>query len=315
MKKDIAIRNKRFLIKQLSNTEDDPFTLYLNSLAPSGRRSMKSQLIGILRLMGYLDDPTCFPWANLKYVHIVKIRNLLLEQGKSANTINTTIAAINGVMRTGFNIGLLSADEYMRIKLIKRVNSHKLPVGRELKRSELKRMLACCKRDNDALGIRDAAIIGLMVSTGLRRSEVASLNIEDYSVKDGSLIVQQGKGNRQRMTFITPHAKKLMLKWMKLRAVATGILFSRVVSCVPTDNKLSGQSIYNIIKARSEQAGIERCSPHDLRRTLVTRLLDTGIDINTVRQIVGHQDVNTTARYDRRNEQINSTVIRKLDIL
>ena len=314
MKKDLAIRNKQFLIKQLSTIKDDPFTLYLNSLAPSGRRSMKSQLSSVLKLMDYIGDPTCFPWSNLKYVHIVKIKNILLEQGKAANTINTTIAAINGVMRTAFNMGLLSADDYMRIKLIKRVNSHKLPVGRELKRSELKKMLACCKRDNDALGVRDAAIIALMVSTGLRRSEVVALNIEDYDVNGGSLMVQQGKGNRQRNAFIVVPAKKLILKWMKLRSGAKDILFTRIISGVPTDNKLSTQSIYNIIKARAEQAGIERCTPHDLRRTLVTRLLDTGIDINTVRQIVGHQDVNTTARYDRRDELNRDIVIRKLHI-
>jgi len=312
MKQDIAIRNKQFLIKQLKNTEDDPFTLYLNGLAPSGRRSMKSQLTGVLRLMNYTDDPTCFPWENLKYAHINKIRNVLIEQGKSVNTINTTIAAINGVIRTAFNMGLISADEYMRIKFVKRVNGKRLPVGRELKQNEIKKMLACCNRDNNALGIRDAAIISLMASTGLRRSEVVALNIENCDIKNGSLVVKKGKGDRQRNAFIVVPAQKLILKWMKLRVSSKGALFTRIASGIPSDNKLSEQTIYNIIRTRSRQAEIKKCTPHDLRRTLVTRLLDTGVDINTVRQIVGHQDVNTTARYDRRDDQHKSAVIREL---
>ena len=179
MKKAIGI-NKQFSIKQLNTSKDDPFTLYLAGLAPSGRRSMKSQLIGVLKLMSYKDDPAQVPWRNLKYGHVVKLRHILMEQGKSANTVNTTMAAISGVMRTAFNMGLIGSDEYMRVKLIKRVNSHKLPVGRELKQKEIKKMLACCKRDKDTLGVRDAAIIAVMLSTGLRRTEVVGLSTEIF---------------------------------------------------------------------------------------------------------------------------------------
>jgi len=312
MNRGIAIRNKQSLIKQMENTEDDPFTSYLDGLAPSGRRSMRSQLIGVLKLMNYIDDPACFPWGNLKYAHINKIRNIMLENGKSANTINTTVAAINGVLRTAFNMGLMSADEYMRIKFVKRVNSQRLPVGRELKQSEIRKMLACCKRDNNVLGVRDAAIIALMASTGLRRSEVVNLNIKDCDIKNKILTVKKGKGDRERNAFIVTPAQKLLLKWMKIRGYVQGVMFTRIASEKPTDNKLSNQSIYNIIITRSRQAGIDKCTPHDLRRTLVTRLLDAGVDLNIVRQIVGHQDVNTTARYDRRNDEFKSVVYNKL---
>ena len=119
MKKSISIKNQQFSIKQLNTSKDDPFTLYLAGLAPSGRRSMKSQLAGVLKLMGYTDDPAQFPWRNLKYGHVVKLRHILIEQGKSANTVNTTMAAISGVMRTAFTMGHIGSDDYMRIKLIK----------------------------------------------------------------------------------------------------------------------------------------------------------------------------------------------------
>ena len=149
-----------------------------------------------------------------------------------------------------------------------------------------------------------------MLSTGLRRSEVVGLNIEGYTSRTGTMLVSNGKGNRQHITHISVPAGKLLRKWLKLRS-KSGRLFTRVIAEEVTDRQLSSQAIYNIIKQRSEQAGIESCTPHDLRRTLVTRLLDMGIDINTVRQIVGHQNINTTARYDKRDFKIAKDAIRK----
>lgn len=67
------------------------------------------------------------------------------------------------------------------------------------------------------------------------------------------------------------------------------------------NRKLVSHTIYEIIKNRADQAQIESCKPHDLRRTFVTQLLEAGIDINTARQLAGHNDIQTTARYDLRD--------------
>ena len=70
--------------------------------------------------------------------------------------------------------------------------------------------------------------------------------------------------------------------------------------------------MYDIIKQRSEQAGIDRVRPHDLRRTFVTQLLDAGVDINTTRQLVGHSDIQTTARYDCRDQKAQKRAVKRL---
>jgi integrase/recombinase XerD len=77
---------------------------------------------------------------------------------------------------------------------------------------------------------------------------------------------------------------------------------------------MNSQGIYDLLKKRSEQAGIENCSPHDLRRTFVTRLLESGIDINTVRQLAGHTDIQTTARYDLRDVKAQKKSCSKINI-
>lgn len=303
------------MIQKLNHFKSDPYTVYLEGLAPSGRRSMKSLLKGVLKEMDFHGRPESFPWEKMRYVHLVRIRTLLKKQGKSSNTINTAISAIKGVIRSGFNMGLISADNYLRSKSVKHINIHQSLVGRSLKKSEIKKMIAVCKRDKCAMGVRDAAVIALMVSTGLRRSEVVSINCEDFNDKQDSLIIHHGKGDKKRLAILTAPTQKILKQWVQLRAVKVGALFTRTINNQPTNKRISAQTIYNIIDNRSKQAGLEKCSPHDLRRTLVTHLLDLGTDLNTVRQIIGHENINTTVRYDRRDELIRNKIIINLSII
>ena len=311
MIEQLTIKTKKISNKS-KQFSTDPFTVYLDSLSPSGRRSMNSQLMGVLKLMEYNGSGENFPWSNLRYVHLVKLRTLLQEQGKTANTVNTTLAAIKGVIRTAFNLGEIAADDYLRCNSVKQIKSHSLPVGRSLKPAEIKKLISVCKRDKTAIGIRDTAIIALMLSTGLRRSEVIQLDTADFIEKQSLILIRKGKGNRQHLAVITVSTRALLNKWLKQKSNQSKALFTRVIHNIPSENRISAQSIYNIINSRAKQAGLDKLTPHDLRRTLVTRLLDKGIDLNTVRQIIGHQNIHTTARYDRRDDALNHKIIKNL---
>lgn len=151
-----------------------------------------------------------------------------------------------------------------------------------------------------------------MLSTGVRRAEIVAIDYEDYDRRSGVIEVKQGKGARGRVLSITPSTKRILNRWLKLRGAFDGALFTRIVSNEVTVRRLSAQAIYNIVRARAEEAGIEYCTPHDLRRTLVTRLLESGVDLNTVRKIIGHTDINTTARYDQRRDDSRRKIIQKV---
>ena len=81
-----------------------------------------------------------------------------------------------------------------------------------------------------------------------------------------------------------------------------------------TVRRMTDQAIYAILQTRAKKANIKAFSPHDLRRTCVSDLLDAGVDISVVQQFVGHANVNTTARYDRRGEHSKRRAAKSLHV-
>ncbi len=302
----------------LKTQQTDPVTLYLQGLVPSGRKSIRSQLkiaSAILHFEGELEQ---MPWNMIEYQHLSTIRNTLQEQGKAANTINLNLSAIKGVMKACFNLGLISADQLMRLNDIKRVRGKRLPSGRSLSAQEIKKLYRVCTQDNSPAGKRDHAIIAVMLATGIRRSEVIAIDVDDYNTRTGLLNIQSGKGNKQRTAYLNVDTRKVVKQWLNSKDAGTqegkGVLFNPITKSGSIQSRaMSSHAIYEIIRHRAEQAKIDACRPHDLRRTFVTQLLEAGIDINTTRQLAGHTDIQTTARYDLRDDKSQKKALQRLN--
>jgi len=297
--------------KFLNTDKPSPVTLYLNSLAPSGQRSMRSLLQTAANIFEFEGQIERMPWPLLQYHHFAQVISTLKANGKATNTINLTIAACKGVMKACFNLGLIKAEQLMQINEVKRVRGKKLPSGRSLTQQEIRLLIATCKRDKTIIGKRDLAIIALMLATGLRRSEVINLNIADYNTRNGELVVMAGKGNKQRIAYIQKAPRQLIRLWLNCRGMDEGTIFYSINNNQALNKKMTSQSVYDMLKKRSTQAKINHCSPHDLRRTFVTKLLESGVDLNTVRQLAGHSDIQTTARYDLRDTKEQKKIMKQ----
>jgi len=297
----------------LNIQQTDPVTLYLQRLAPTGRRSVKSLLKTAAAILDFEGELEEMPWNIIEYHHLSKIRNTLQKKGKSANTINLTLSGLKGVMKACFNLGLINADQLMRLNDINRARGKRLPSGRSLTKQEIKKLSRACVQDNSTAGKRDHAIIATMLATGVRRSEVIAININDYNTRSGLLNIQSGKGNKQRTAYLNKESRRIVKQWLNIRGKEEGYLFNPTSKTGSIqDKQLTSHTIYQIIKNRAKQAGIQPCRPHDLRRTFVTTLLEAGIDLNTTRQLAGHIDMQTTARYDLRDEKTQRNAIKQL---
>jgi len=292
---------------------NNPLTVYLDSLAPTGRRSMRSLLGRAAALLGFEGPLEDLPWGQLRYADVARVRAERLQAGKSINTVNATLAALRGVLNAALLLGQLPAEEGPRVRAIPRVKGKRLPAGRRLQEVEVSRLLRACCRDDTAMGARDGAIIALMAFAGLRRSEVIGLDGGDYERGTGRLRIRQGKGSRDREMLLPKAVRERLQRWLAWRGKGPGSLFCGVRTHTPLmTHRLSSQAVYGIIRRRAAEAKIAPCSPHDLRRTFITRLLEVGVDLNTTRQLAGHEDLQTTARYDRREIAVQRRALARL---
>ncbi|OJV94849.1 MAG: hypothetical protein BGO39_34285 [Chloroflexi bacterium 54-19] len=281
----------------------NPAAIYLASLRPTGRRGMHRALAAMAETMtGGPFDPLTFPWHNLRFQHTQALRARLADRYRPA-TVNHMLSALRGVLSQAENLGLISADDFRRTTRIKSVRGETLPKGRALDGAEIKLLLKICQKDISLKGTRDVALVAVLYGAGLRRSEVVKLDLKDFDPRDNSLKIRSGKGGKDRLTYLGHGAGEVVKAWAAARGSEPGPLFLPVNKADKTmKRRLSDQAVLWVLEQRGKEAGLEHFSPHDMRRTFISDLLDAGADIATVQKLAGHANVQTTARYDRRGE-------------
>lgn len=287
----------------VTRLDQNAAAIYLTSLnSESGRRTMRQVLNVCAGLLSDNADAITFDWSQVRFQHVTAIRSKLTEVYKPA-TVNKTLAALRGVLRSAWQSGYMSAEDFHKAASVKGVKNDTLPAGRELTSGEMSALMADCEHDTTNAGARDAAVIGLMYSCGLRREEVVTLDLADYDNESGRLVVR-GKGNKERTAWLTGGAACALTDWLAVRGDDPGALFVAVNKSgrITSYKNMTPKTVYNMLAKRATEAGVKSFSPHDMRRTFVSDLLDAGADITTVSKMAGHASVTTTSRYDRRPE-------------
>ncbi|MEN0579159.1 site-specific integrase [Phytobacter palmae] len=285
-----------------SHTTINPGSVWLDGLAPTGRRSMRSLLNLSAAILRHNATADSHDWSALRYVHVATIRATLAEQGYAVATVNMVLAALKGVAQTAFNLGQMDADALARIKAVKGVRGDSEVAGRALSREEVRLLLDATKaHPHKSRQKRDRAILLTLCGAGLRAGELVALETRDYDVATRTLTIRQGKGRKKRVVVVSPVVGKALAVWIKARA-GNDCLFCRIHrSGSVTGQPLTTAGLAGILRQLQETAQISPFTPHDLRRTFITRLLEQGADLNIVRQLAGHSDISTTALYDRRS--------------
>ncbi len=302
-------------VSQTPSEDRNPALVYCSTLAASGRRTTISKLNTIARLLGHRDIGSV-PWHLMRYEHVAAIRTALIESGYAPATVNSALQALRGVARACWNLELITSDDYQRIRDVPPVRSERLPAGRAVTVGELTALMNACARDESAAGIRDAAAIALMY-WGLRRSEIVELDLADHDPETDELLIR-GKGRKERNIFLDNGARDALADWRLVRGDHPGPMFIAIRKdgeILRDQGRLSDQAIYNLLKKRAQQGGVRDLSCHDLRRSFVSDLLDTGqVDISTVARLCGHAQVTTTAQYDRRGDEAKKKAVSLLHI-
>ena len=184
--------------------------------------------------------------------------------------------------------------------------------GRHISSGEIIALVNACL-DGSKAGTRDAALLAVAYTGGLRRNELSALTVADYNPTEGMITVRGGKGGKDRTVYLPESALDALNEWLQVRGATPGALFTRIRK---GDNLslegMSNQAVYDIMGARAEKAGVKEFSPHDLRRTYAGDMLDHGADLSTVQKLMGHSSPQTTAQYDRRGARAKKAAASKL---
>ncbi len=296
----------------MTATAANPAQLYMANLA-AGSQGMGKCLDIIAGILSDDHDAESFPWETVTYRESMKVRVALVERYKPS-TVNKMLSALRGVLKQTWRLGLVDADHYRRAVDVPNLLGSNLLSGRALANNEIAKLFETCTADPSPKGARDAALFAVFYGCGLRRGELARLDLDDFDSDDCSILVQ-GKRRKQRTVYLSTQACQYVEVWLRHRGDEDGPMFCPVSQTGEVRlTRLRGESVAYILRRRQREAGTETFSPHDLRRSFVTALLDAGEDVFTVQKLAGHADATTTARYDRRGEGAKRRAVQALVI-
>ncbi|MFQ5735906.1 MAG: tyrosine recombinase XerC [Thermodesulfobacteriota bacterium] len=146
-----------------------------------------------------------------------------------------------------------------------------------------------------AAALRDLAILEVLYSSGVRVSELTGLDVKDVDLACGTIRVL-GKGGKERIAYLGEHARGSLGAYMESTGASDGPLFRGAGKGA----RLSQRSVQRLIKRYVLESGINKTpTPHALRHTFATHLLDAGVDLRAIQEMLGHSKLSTTQRYTR----------------
>jgi integrase/recombinase XerC len=218
----------------------------------------------------------------------------LHEQGYAKTTIGRRVAAIRSWCRFLCRQGTLTTNPADGLRAPRQ--DKKLP--HFLSVEEVGRLLATPPAE-DPLGVRDRAILETLYSAGLRVSELTGLDLDDLDL-DSGLVTVRGKGKRERLALLGTAALEALRRWLAVRGSVVPQR-SRMQSAIflnKNGSRLTSRSVGRMLEKYLAVAGLDpRTSPHTLRHSFATHLLDAGADIRGVQELLGHRSLTTTQIY------------------
>jgi integrase/recombinase XerC len=217
----------------------------------------------------------------------------LHEQGYARTTVARRLAAVRSWCRFLCRRALLEANPAEGLRGPRR--SKTLP--HFLAPEDILRLLEAPPADTP-LGLRDRAILETLYSAGLRVSELTGLNVEDVDLAEATARVR-GKGRRERLALLGEPALAALRQWLACRdGVAAGRASPPALFLNKNGTRLTSRSVGRLLQKYLAQAGLDpRTSPHTLRHSFATHLLDNGADIRSVQELLGHRSLGTTQIY------------------
>lgn len=224
------------------------------------------------------------------------------HQALSSTSAARTLVAVRGFHRFAVADGLVEHDPAAGVRPPQ--PAKRLPKALPL--SDVEAILEAAGSPGTSLALRDRALLEVLYGTGARISEAVGLDVDDFDVDPTTgqgTVLLRGKGGKQRLVPVGSFALEAVDAYLvrarpELASVASGAGARGAMFLNARGGRLSRQSAWTVLTRAAERAGITReVSPHTLRHSFATHLLDGGADVRVVQELLGHASVTTTQVY------------------
>lgn len=253
----------------------------------------------LLRYQEYLGSRGIGSLAEVTRVDVEEFRRHLDHIGLAPASVTRCVVAVRNLHRFAVGSGRLQAD--VTAGMSPGTRSRRLP--KALSMDQVESLLAA-PDTSTVEGLRDAALLELLYGTGARVSEVCALDVDDIRpvLDDPDLGLRLiGKGDKERIVPLGSYAAKAVDAWLIRGRPAWAEIGNgeHALLLNTRGRRLSRQSAWAVIRRAGEAAGldVEHLSPHSLRHSYATHLLDGGADVRVVQELLGHSSVTTTQIY------------------
>ena len=286
------LRTSHLLLNMIDEELVESFLNYLIVECGLSENTIKGYKSDLRNFSNYLKNKGIKRFQDLRANMIVNYIEKEKQRGLSENSISRSLVTAKMFYKYMITEGKISRNPMSSISSPK-LQKH-LPEVLHYKAVEKMLQVPNC---NEKLGIRDKAILELMYATGARVSEVASIKVSWVSL-DYGFIKCQGKGSKQRIVPIGTKAVNSVRKYLQdVRPLLSKGKDGETLFLSRTGKKLRRENIWELVRKYAKCAGIKNVSPHTLRHSFATHLLEGGADLRSVQEMLGHANISTTQIY------------------
>lgn len=277
----------------------DRFLEYLAQQKHYSRHTISNYQRDILKFITYwVKENNLSASAVIPNVDVEAIRNYLAhltKAGFAKKSIARFIAANKSFWHFMTKENFIKTNPWLRISNPKL--EHKIP--NFLTIAEINKLIQTIQQNkNELLRKRDSAIYELLYATGIRVSELVNIKLSDLDLESSELLIF-GKGQKERIVILGSHAKKAVEYYIKqIRPQLSGGKQTNLLFLNKSGTKITQRSIERNLVAYARKAGLDKkITPHTIRHSFATHLLDGGADLRTLQELLGHSSLATTQIY------------------
>ena len=270
----------------------DEYFTYLKDIRKSSSNTLAAYMRDLHKFCEFADEFGIEDFEGVTSDDVASYKQYLVRKGLSSTSISRTLSALRGLYQYLISVSAVSFNPAKEIP-----NDKVAKKGPQVLTAKEIELLLSQPSSNDLKGIRDKAMLELLYATGIKVTELISLNVDDVNLSLS--FIRCGSGPKERFIPVYELAAKALSNYLELsRKLLVVHPDEQALFVNINGDRMTRQGFWKILKQYAQNAKIYKdITPHTLRHSFAAHLLENGADIHDIKEILGHSDISSTQRY------------------